>query len=61
MLNDYLKENQSDTQELIDINQVLNESQSGETNAVENGSKEVSKDGEGEVRPDKSDSTEETK
>jgi hypothetical protein len=40
---------------------VQDESQSGETNTVEDGGKEVSKDGKGEVRPDKSDSSKKTK
>jgi hypothetical protein len=74
VLNAYIGEEKEIVAELQEIDKVLaegkvvedkgttnNESQSGETNTVPDGGEEVSKDGEGEVRPDKSDSPKKTK
>jgi len=74
LLNAYIDEEKEVIAELQEVDKALaegkgvedkgttnNESQSGETNTVPDGGEEVSKDGEGEVRPDKSDSPKKTK
>jgi len=59
LLQDYLNDEQDIIKELQEITK--NESKIREANPVEVGSEEVSKDGEGKVRPNKSDSPKKTK